>query len=141
MTVKALMAHHQLNVTLLAIRTTHPYLRHATADVLQCENPCVAGSRTLGRPFGEGFLSEGSGRSCVVPEMCMCAVLEPPPQVGGWARERSPYLPARRGRGRREGRPFTRLRETNLQKSHASPGRDHPHRLEKARVPPPRKQI
>jgi hypothetical protein len=79
MTVEGLMRHHQLNVTLVALRKTLPYLKHATADVLQCENPCVENSRTLGRPFGEGFLSQGSPRSCVVPDMCMCSRLEPTP--------------------------------------------------------------
>jgi hypothetical protein len=79
LTIKGLMSHYQLNVTLVALRKTHPYLRHATEDVLQCENPCVENSKTLGRPFGEGFLSQGSARSCVVPDLCMCSRLQPPP--------------------------------------------------------------
>lgn len=81
-TIKGLMQYYKLNITLAAIRHTHPFLEHAKDRLVLCENPCHGGA-SLSRFLGEQERSKTNTDSCPVPDICMCSGLDPPAQVCG----------------------------------------------------------
>eukprot|EP00241_Pyramimonas_parkeae_P003307 CAMPEP_0114231166 /NCGR_PEP_ID=MMETSP0058-20121206/3883_1 /TAXON_ID=36894 /ORGANISM="Pyramimonas parkeae, CCMP726" /LENGTH=784 /DNA_ID=CAMNT_0001342465 /DNA_START=568 /DNA_END=2921 /DNA_ORIENTATION=+ len=79
-TIKGLMQYYKLNITLAAIRHTHPFLEHAKDRLVLCENPCHGGA-SLSRFLGEQERSKTNTDSCPVPDICMCSGLDPPAPV------------------------------------------------------------